>query len=164
MCLVWGTTYLAIRVALETIPPLLMGGLRWTAAGALIAAFLKARGERLPSIDSWIPFALLGFLLIGLGNGGVVWAEQTVSSGLTAMLVATSPFWMVGVDAMMRDGEQLTARRIAGLIVGFFGNRPARRSRTAIRLRARISRRRHRRPDRLRGLVCWVDLRASPAS
>jgi drug/metabolite transporter (DMT)-like permease len=121
VCLVWGTTYLGIRVALETIPPLLMGGIRWILAGALIAGFLKVRGERLPSAGSWIPLALLGFLLIGLGNGGVVWAEQTVASGLTAMLVATSPFWMVGVDATWKDGEPLTARRIGGLIVGFAG-------------------------------------------
>jgi drug/metabolite transporter (DMT)-like permease len=61
-------------------------------------------------------------LLLGLGNGAVVWAEQTVPSGLASVLVATTPFWLVGIDAVMPDGEPLTRRRIAGLIVGFLGN------------------------------------------
>ena len=121
VCFVWGTTYLAIRVALETIPPLLMGGIRWTVAGALILSVLKTRGEHLPSAGSWTSLAILGLLLLGLGNGGVVWAEQTVPSGLTAVLVATSPFWMAGIDAMMKDGEPLTIRRLSGLAVGFSG-------------------------------------------
>ena len=121
VCVVWGTTYLAIRVALETIPPLIMGGIRWTVAGALILSVLKTRGERLPSAGSWPSLAILGLLLLGLGNGGVVWAEQTVPSGLTAVLVATSPFWMAGIDAMMKDGEPLTIRRLSGLAVGFSG-------------------------------------------
>ncbi len=60
-------------------------------------------------------------LLLGLGNGGVVWAEQTVPSGLTAVLVATSPFWMVGFDAMMPDGERITLRQVIGLVIGFGG-------------------------------------------
>jgi drug/metabolite transporter (DMT)-like permease len=64
---------------------------------------------------------LLGILLLGFGNGAVVWAEQTVPSGLTAVLVATSPFWMVGIDALMPDGEALTLRRVVGLVVGFAG-------------------------------------------
>ena len=61
----------------------------------------------------WPALPLLGVLLLGFGNGAVVWAEQTVPSGLTAVLVATSPFWMVGIDALMSDGERLTLRRSA---------------------------------------------------
>jgi len=121
VCLVWGTTYLAIRIALGTIPPLLMGGMRYVTAGAVLAATLALRGNRLPGPRAWPSLALLGLLLIGLGNGGVVWAEQTVTSGLTAVLVATSPFWMVGLDAMMSHGDRLTPRRIVGLVVGFSG-------------------------------------------
>jgi len=121
VCLVWGTTYLAIRIALRTIPPLLMGGMRYLTAGAVLATMLALRGNRLPGPGAWPSLALLGLLLIGLGNGGVVWAEQTVTSGLTAVLVATSPFWMVGLDAMMSHGDRLTPRRIVGLIVGFSG-------------------------------------------
>jgi drug/metabolite transporter (DMT)-like permease len=121
VCLVWGTTYLAIRIALETVPPLLMAGLRWTLAGALIVAALTARGEPLPARRTWPALALLGVLLIGFGNGAVVWAEQTVPSGLTAVLVAAVPFWMVGIERFMAAPEPLTARRIVGLLVGFAG-------------------------------------------
>lgn len=121
VCVIWGTTYLGIRICLETMPPLLMGGLRWTLAGAVLLVFLLARGTSLPPIDRWGHLALLAFLLIVLGNGGVVWAEQWVPSGLTAVIVATSPFWMVGLDAIMPNGEGLTGRRAAGLLVGFAG-------------------------------------------
>src|SRR2546428_9576947 len=121
VCLIWGTTYLGIRVALETIPPFRMGAWRWIVAGALIIALLGARGERLPPVRLWGSLALLGILLIGFGNGGVVWAERTVPSGLTAVLVAMSPFWMVGIEALMPDGDRLTGRRLAGLLIGFTG-------------------------------------------
>src|SRR5258708_4327782 len=121
VCLIWGTTYLAIRISLETIPPLLMAAIRWIVAGGLLIALLKLRGERLPARREWPVLTLLGVLLLGFGNGAVVWAEQTVPSGLTAVLVATSPFWMVGIDALMPDGEALTLRRVLGLLVGFAG-------------------------------------------
>ena len=121
VCLIWGTTYLAIRIALETIPPLLMAAIRWIVAGGLLIAILALRGERLPGPRAWPTLAVLGVLLLGFGNGGVVWAELTVPSGLTAVLVATSPFWMVGLDAFLIGGEPLTLRRALGLIVGFSG-------------------------------------------
>jgi len=136
VCLVWGTTYLAIRIALESIPPLLMAGMRYTTAGAALALILGARGERLPRPRAWPSLGVLGVLLLGLGNGGVVWAEQTVPSGLTAVLVATAPFWLTGID-VASGGERLTRRRAIGLLIGFagivalvwpeleFGNRPA---------------------------------------
>ena len=121
LCLVWGTTYLGIRVALESIPPLLMAGARWTVAGALLTAFFCIHGERLPDRRQWLSLVVRGVLLIGLGNGAVVWAEQTVPSGLTAVLVAVNPFWMVGIDAMMGDGKSPTVRQVVGLFVGFAG-------------------------------------------
>jgi drug/metabolite transporter (DMT)-like permease len=121
VCLIWGTTYLGIRIALETIPPLLMAAVRWIAAGGLLIGLLTLRGQRLPAPRQWPALTLLGVLLLGFGNGGVVWAEQTVPSGLTAVLVAMSPFWMVGIDALMPDGERLTIRRVAGLVIGFGG-------------------------------------------
>ena len=121
VCLIWGTTYLAIRISLETIPPLLMAAMRWIAAGGLLILVLALRGERLPARREWPSLALLGILLLGFGNGAVVWAEQTVPSGLTAVLVATSPFWMVGIDALMPDGEAITLRRLLGLLIGFGG-------------------------------------------
>jgi drug/metabolite transporter (DMT)-like permease len=99
----------------------MMAALRWIAAGALLVAVLAIRGEQLPRRREWPALTLLGILLLGFGNGAVVWAEQTVPSGLTAVLVAMSPFWMVGIDALMADGQPLTLRRIIGLIVGFGG-------------------------------------------
>lgn len=121
VCLLWGTTYLCIRIGLETIPPFLLAGFRWTTAGALIIAILTARGETIPPRSEWPALTVLGILLLGFGNGAVVWAEQTVPSGLTAVLVATVPFWMVGLDAVRTDGDVLTARRVVGLLVGFAG-------------------------------------------
>ena len=121
VCLIWGTTYLGIRVSLETMPPALMGGLRWTIAGGLLALWLVLRGEKLPPPSRWGPLALLGFLMLVLGNGGVVFAEQWIPSGLTAVLVATSPFWMAGIEAFLPDGEKLRLSLVAGLVLGFSG-------------------------------------------
>jgi len=121
VCVIWGTTYLGIRISLETIPPALMGGLRWTIAGLLLIGYIIARGEPLPSRTRWGAITLMGFLLLGLGNGGVVVAEQWVPSGLTAVLIATSPFWMAGVEACLRDGERLTRATSFGLAIGFVG-------------------------------------------
>jgi drug/metabolite transporter (DMT)-like permease len=121
VCLLWGTTYLGIRVCLETMPPMLMAGLRWTIAGVLLAGYLLARGEGLPRASTWGGIALLGFLMMVLGNGGVVWAEQTVPSGLAAVIVASSPFWMAGVEAFRADGERLAWRSAIGFLIGFSG-------------------------------------------
>jgi drug/metabolite transporter (DMT)-like permease len=121
VCLIWGTTYLGIKICLETMPPMLMGGLRFFSAGVLLAAMLAASGQRPPARRSWGGLAVLGVLLLGIGNGGVVWAEQTVSSGLAAVLVATTPFWMVGVEAAIPGGERIRRRHVAGLLVGFSG-------------------------------------------
>lgn len=121
VCLIWGTTYLGIRISLESMPPALMGGLRWTIAGGLLAIYVRASGESLPPPSRWGSITLLGFLLLGLGNGGVVFAEQWVPSGLAAVLVATSPFWMAGVEATLPDGERLRSNTILGLVIGFAG-------------------------------------------
>jgi drug/metabolite transporter (DMT)-like permease len=121
ICVVWGTTYLAIRVALETVPVALLGGLRWTVAGAILVGILLIRKEALPRFHAWGSLALSGFLLIVIGNGGVVWAEQYVASGLAAVLVAVVPFWNVLVEAVLPRGERLTSRALTGLVLGFVG-------------------------------------------
>lgn len=120
VCLVWGTTYLAIRIALETIPPLLMAAFRWIVAGGLLIAALSLAREPLPRRRAWPSLAVLGILLLGFGNGAVVWAEQTIPSGLTAVLVAVIPFWMVGIERVLH-AERLSPRRLFGLMVGFAG-------------------------------------------
>jgi drug/metabolite transporter (DMT)-like permease len=121
VCLIWGTTYLAIRVALETIPPALVGGIRYTIAGGVLILLLRMRGETLPARSHWAGLALLGLLMIVLGNGGVVWAEQWVPSGIAAITVASTPFWMTGVEAALPQGEPLSARVVLGLLFGFGG-------------------------------------------
>ncbi len=121
VCLIWGTTYLAIRIAIESIPPLVMAGARWVIAAVVLLAVLRARGVRVLPLAAWPSLAVLGILLLGFGNGAVVWAEQTIPSGLTAVLVSIVPFWMVGLETLVPGGDRLTARRGAGLLVGFAG-------------------------------------------
>lgn len=121
VCIVWGTTYLAIRIALESVPVALVGGLRFTAAGLIMLAALRVTGQSLPSPRTWGALALSGFLLLVIGNGAVVWAEQYVASGLAAVMVAMVPFWTVVVEAARSDGERPGARTWLGLAVGFTG-------------------------------------------
>lgn len=121
VCVVWGTTYLGIRIALETVPPMLMAGLRWVTAGLLLLGGLIAGGHRVPPPGGWISLTVIGVLMTTLGNGGVVWAEQTISSGLAALLVAAVPFWMVGVERLRDDAEPVPTRRLTGLLIGFAG-------------------------------------------
>jgi drug/metabolite transporter (DMT)-like permease len=121
VCVLWGTTYLGIRIALETIPPALLGGIRYTIAGILLSSILAARGEPLLPRSQWSGLALIGLLTICIGNGGVIWAEQWVPSGIAAVTVATIPFWMIGAEALTSDGDSLSLQLIAGLLVGFSG-------------------------------------------
>jgi drug/metabolite transporter (DMT)-like permease len=121
VCLIWGTTYLGIRVALETIPPATVGALRYLGAGAALAIILRLRGEKLPGPTHWWGLALLGFLMIAIGNGGVIWAEQWVPSGVAAVVVASSPFWMAGIESVLPQGERLSLRGAIGLVIGFLG-------------------------------------------
>jgi drug/metabolite transporter (DMT)-like permease len=120
--LIWGSTYLAIRFAVETMPPFLMAGLRFVIAGAAMYLWLRLRGEARPTnLVHWRSAAIVGGLLLLGGNGGVVWAEQTVPSGLTALLIATVPMWMVLIDWVRPKGVRPTRSVVAGLILGFFG-------------------------------------------
>jgi len=100
---------------------MLMAATRWIIAGTILVVILAIRREPLPRVRTWPGLSLLGVLLLGFGNGAVVWAEQTVPSGLTAVLIATVPFWMVGVESVVPGGERITLRRVLGLLVGFSG-------------------------------------------
>jgi drug/metabolite transporter (DMT)-like permease len=98
-----------------------MGGLRYSVAGAVLAVIVLLRGRALPPPAVWGRLAVISFFMLVLGNGGVVWGEQFVPSGLTAVLIGTSPFWMVSVDAMVTPGRQMHIRQWLGLAVGFAG-------------------------------------------
>ena len=121
VCISWGTTFLATRVAIESIPPFAMAGPRHFVAGIILALILRARGVPLPSRESWGGHALLGLLMIGMGNGCLVWAQQFIPSGVAAVLVSVIPFWMIGVETFMPNGEPILKRQVIGLVLGFFG-------------------------------------------
>ena len=126
VCIIWGTTYLGIRITLETMPPALMASLRWLIASALLIGYMRARGEPLPPSSRWGGIALMGFLLLFVGNGGVAYAEQWVPSGLAAVLVATAPFWMAGVGESCRGQWRKPAGAHApGAARRLLGNRGA---------------------------------------
>jgi drug/metabolite transporter (DMT)-like permease len=98
-----------------------MAGPRHVIAGAVLAVVLRLRGIELPPKESWGGHALLGLLMIGIGNGCLVWAQQYVPSGVAAVMVSVIPFWMIGVEALMPDGEPIRRRQILGLLLGFAG-------------------------------------------
>ncbi len=120
VCLIWGTTYLGIRIALETIPPGLLGGIRFTTAGLVLMSLVRLRGDRLPPRTEWLRQALIGVLMLGIGNGFVVLAEQWIPSGIAAVSVASAPFWMTGIEAGA-GGERLSSRTLVGFVIGFGG-------------------------------------------
>lgn len=121
VCLIWGTTYLAITVALETVPVLLVAGLRWMFAGVVMSVLMLVTGRGLPRPAMWGPLLLLGFLMNVVGNGFVVYAQQYVASGLTAVLIATTPFWTALVERLLPGGERFSKRSLLGLGLGFAG-------------------------------------------
>src|SRR5438552_18079435 len=91
---IWGSTYLAIRYAIETLPTFLMAGSRFMIAGAALYAWARLRGAEKPNLSHWRSTTIVGGLLLLGGNGAVVWSEQRVASGLAALLVTTVPIWM----------------------------------------------------------------------
>jgi drug/metabolite transporter (DMT)-like permease len=119
--LIWGSTYLAIKVAVETLPPFLMAGIRFAIAGAILYAYARAAGAGKPSAANWKAASIVGAGLLLGGNGGLVWALQRLPSGVSAILVATTPLWMVGLDWIRPGGVRPAPRVIAGLLLGLLG-------------------------------------------
>jgi len=118
---IWGSTYLGIRVAIETLPPFSMAGVRFLIAGVILYGVARLRGASPPSRDHWRGALLVGaFLFLG-GNGLVVWAEQTVPSGLTALLIATEPLWVVILAWMGRESIRPTRATVTGIAFGLAG-------------------------------------------
>ncbi|NNF04363.1 MAG: EamA family transporter, partial [Rhodothermales bacterium] len=119
--LIWGSTYLAIRIAIDSMPPLVMVGSRFVVAGVLVLAWLWIRGSRLPEAKRILHGAFVGILTVGLGTGAVAWAEQYIPSGLAALLVTTVPIWMVLLEWKWKRGARPTGRVAAGLVFGLAG-------------------------------------------
>ena len=120
---IWGSTYLAIRVAVRTMPPMLMAGARFVVAGALLYLVAERRGDRVadrPGIAQWRAAAIVGGMLLCIGNGAVVWAEQHIPSGLTALLLAPSPVWTAIVERVF-VGRRLGLQATIGLVTGLAG-------------------------------------------
>ena len=118
---IWGSTYLAIRYADQSLPPFLMAGARFIVSGIILYAWSIYRGAPRPPSRHWKNALVAGlFLLVG-GNGAVVWAEQTVPSGLTALLVSILPFWLVLIDWLRPGGSRPKPAVIAGLVLGVAG-------------------------------------------
>ena len=119
--LVWGSTYLAIRFGVETIPPFLLGGTRFLAAGVILAVVSRRRGAPIPRLSEWRAATISGVFMVVGGNGLVCWAAQYVPSGLTALLVATVPLWLVAIARFGPDREATSPLEIAGLVLGLGG-------------------------------------------
>src|SRR6185503_155067 len=118
--IIWGSTYLGIRYAIETLPGFLMAGTRFFIAGALLFAWAKLHGDRVGSLAQWRRAFVIGGLLLLGGNGGVTWAEKYIASGLAALLVATEPLWVVVLN------WAITRRRpnwkvLLGVLIGLAG-------------------------------------------
>lgn len=121
ICVVWGTTYLAIRIGVADIPPMLFAGIRWITAGTVIIMFLSIRKIPLPNKTDLVPLAMMGLLMLGFGNGLVVVAEQWIPSGLTALLITTAPFWMITIESFSSAGKKFNSTIIVGLLLGLAG-------------------------------------------
>ena len=117
--LIWGSTYIAIAITLETMPPFGMAGLRLTMAGLFMLALSRLRGLRLPTGAEWRSCAIIGVLMFVGGNGSVVFAEQTVSSGLVAILVGAMPLWTALIG--LAYGVRPAGRQWAGIALGMAG-------------------------------------------
>lgn len=116
---VWGSTYLAIKWAVETIPPFSLGAMRFLIAGGALYAWSRWRGAPKPTLANWRASGLIGVLLLFLANGGVSWASKRVSSGIASVLVATVPLWLVLSEAWMGKRPQLA--QVLGVLIGLVG-------------------------------------------
>jgi drug/metabolite transporter (DMT)-like permease len=119
--IVWGSTYLAIRFSVETIPPFLHAALRFLISGAILYIWRRMAGDPAPTLSNWKSTAIVGTALLLGGNGLVAWAEQSVPSGIAALMISTSPFCLVLFESLRAGGSKPTWRSIVGLIIGFGG-------------------------------------------
>ena len=121
VCFFWGTTYLAIRMALESFPPALLVCARYLISGALLVGAALARGAHVPRGRELATACFSGVLILGVGNGCLVYSELLIPSGLAGLIITISPFWLVGIEALLPGGERLHWPTIAGMTVGLAG-------------------------------------------
>jgi drug/metabolite transporter (DMT)-like permease len=119
--IVWGSTYLAIKYVVQTMPPLLSAGVRFALAGTLMFAFLQLRWPTPLTRANWRSAAIVGTLLLLGGNGVVCWAQQRVPSGLTALIIGTTPLWFAVLEWLLFRGARPSGRTSAGLCIGTAG-------------------------------------------
>ncbi len=119
--LVWGSTYLMIRFVVETLPPFLSAGLRFVVSGVILLVWRRLAGDAAPTLRQWRSAAIVGTLLLLGGNGLVCWAEQTVPSGVAALIIGAVPMFLVIADALRPNGVRPTLRVLVGLVIGFVG-------------------------------------------
>jgi drug/metabolite transporter (DMT)-like permease len=118
---VWGSTYLAIRIGVESFPPLILAGLRHFTVGLFLYPVLRKKTGIRPTVAHWRTAVIAGALLLFLGNGGLSWAERTVPSGIASLLVASVSLWLVIVDWLRPGGARPVLRVVMGLLIGFAG-------------------------------------------
>ncbi len=119
--IVWGSTYLAIRFAVQTMPPFLMASARFLIAGSVLYIWRRLKGDPAPTKIEWRSAAIVGLCLLLGGNGGLVWAEQHVASSIAALLIGATPLWMALIDALRPHGQKPSVRTVLGIIIGFCG-------------------------------------------
>lgn len=119
--IIWGSTYYSIKVAIHTLPPFLMASSRFIIAGAVLFLFTFIRYRKLPSLKHWKESAILGFLLLLMGNGGIVWASGKLPSGIIALLITIEPIWVVLLVILKEKGKLPASKTIIGSILGLAG-------------------------------------------
>ena len=119
--IIWGSTYLAIRFAVETIPPFLMAGTRFFVSGLILYVWRRLAGDPAPTPRQWRSAVIVGLLLLLGGNGVLSWAEQHVASGIAALIIASIPLWITLIDSLMPHGVRPDWKVILGLLIGFGG-------------------------------------------
>jgi drug/metabolite transporter (DMT)-like permease len=121
VCFFWGTTYLAIRMALESFPPLMLVSTRYVLSGSIMLGFALARGIHIPRGRELRIACVSGLMILGIGNGTLVYSEVLIASGMAGLILTISPFWMVGVEALLPGGERLHPPTVLGMVVGLAG-------------------------------------------
>jgi len=121
ICIIWGTTYLAIRIGVEDLPPMLFAGFRWMIAGPMFLGILLLRKFKLPKRKELLPILIIGISLLGITNGLVVVAEQWIPSGVTALLITTLPFWVVVIELGYLRKNRFNLKVIGGMLMCTFG-------------------------------------------